>query len=211
MRDLETLLGMKVTHVTLQGGGPQIPSKDEITNDYAVSDLSEIAYAAKQARNYCAHNYWGSSLSDQSALFLLMITVTVVLDRHQRSAFSYWYQRTQEAIIENEPIPATVNEARIDNLITSLWDSNSIDAYHCNVPQTRLLANYSNRDYMSALGWHKTMRTDTAHREQYYRFTLAAYIVKVLRGRPSEEIDRQYGMEIRMLHDVAMQIVDSYS
>lgn len=56
MRDLETLLGMKVTHVTLQGGGPQIPSKDEITNDYAVSDLSEVAFVKERLNEDLYYN-----------------------------------------------------------------------------------------------------------------------------------------------------------
>ena len=188
-----------------------VPFESNVKRDY-ISDQDIIlrrkfAFVAKNARNYCAHNYWGSAISDTSALFLLCITLTAILDKSQRSHFSYWYERVRDIITGIDSIPESVDESNIDYLVSDLWANNMVNNFGCNVPSSKPLANYDCNDYLMVLGWHKNMKTNTTIREQYYIFTLAAYIVKVLSGISDADLINLYGQEVKAIYDISKVIV----
>ena len=192
-----------------------IPFEARIRNssisDRNISLRRNLANTAKAARNYCAHNYFGSTISDQSTLFILMVTITVILNRNQRSAFSYWYKRAKKEIIGTDSIPETVDEERIDSLVNNLMSSGKIDDNKCYESCMKPLTSYNANDYLYVLGWHKEMKSRISKREKYYIFVLALHIIKVLEGNSDVDIKNKYGEEVRMLHDVSKVIVNEYN
>ena len=176
-----------------------------------------FAYAAKKARNYCAHNYWGSALKDKSALFIMMITMTSILDRDQRERehIKTWYWRAAGEIIGDETVPAQADESRIDSLIEQLWNASpckisSKCEERSNVSSSKPLSEYTPRNYVDVLGWHTSMKKNAQQREKYYIFSLAVYIVKVFGDLSDEEIIHTYGLGVKLIHDISKLIVNSY-
>ena len=47
---------------------------------------------AKQTRNFCLHNYFGTSISNKTALYIIMYTIAGILDRNQRETFNDWFE-----------------------------------------------------------------------------------------------------------------------
>ena len=73
---------------------------------------------------------------------------------------------------------------------------------------------YTPKDLLYALGYNTQMNTasqsDSSVREEYFVFTLAAYVVKWLDGVSESDMDKRFGIEIRMVYDVSKKVVASY-
>lgn len=191
-----------------------IPFESSIRNHHTGDDelamRRQVAFCSKHARNYSAHNYFGSAITDKHALFLLMIVMTAILNRNQRGNLSSWYEQAKREIVGASAIPSAANVSAIDDLVRRLWLTPcKIDTDKCNVGSN--YAAYSPNDFLVVLGWNKEMRTDTANREAYFMFSLAAHLVKVFEGKSDQDIEHAYGPEVRCLHEVAKVMVDGYS
>ncbi len=173
-----------------------------------------FAHFSRQARNYCAHNYFGLTLSNPSTLFILMGAVSAVLSRDQQEYFCEWYRKVCQVFgIEGQSYNAEKNNEKIDNLCIELITRDVIDIERAGVIG-KDYSDYKTRDVISALGYNKRMRVelepDTTVREAYYIFTLAAYVVKWFEGVSDIDIAARFGKGIKVLFEVSHSIVSKY-
>lgn len=171
-----------------------------------------FACCSKQARNYCAHNSMGSTISDKTTLFLLMTAMSSILTFNQRKDMSWWYKRCSDIILKEVGSKDPFDITKIDQIIADLINNNDIDLNSARVDTD--YENYTPRNLLYALGYNMQMSTasqaDSNIREEYFLFTLASYVVKWLDGLTKEEIIRKYGNEVYMIYDVSQNIVKSY-
>ncbi len=191
------------------GGDTALSVVQGISDDEKIMRM--FACCAKQARNYCAHNSMGSSISDRTTLFLLMIAVSSILTKDRRQDFLWWYKKCCE-VVKNDT-ENTFNINKIDSLTSDLLSNNKIDINCARVGTD--YTKYTPRDLLYALGFNTQMNTssqsDSSIREEYFVFTLAAYIVKWIDGISDCDVDKRFGKETQMIHDAAKNIVASYS
>lgn len=199
-----------------------IPYEAKILNDSSNDcDLlmrRNLAYGSKKARNYCAHNYLGSAISDRNTLFLIMLVLSSVLDfdQREREYIKTWYWKAAKEIKGNETIPEYVDDTRIDDLIQALWNSDPcMISNQCeqvaHINSEKPLCEYTPRNFVDVMGWHSSMKKKKSKRENYYVFTLASYVLKVFSGLSAEEILEKYGFGIKTLYDISKLKVDSYN
>lgn len=192
------------------GGDNALSAVQGLSDDERIMRM--FASCAKQARNYCAHNSMGSSISDRTTLFLLMIAVNSVLNKTQRHELAWWYKKCCEVINNDIGSTNTFNINKIDTLIAELLSNNKIDinCAHVGTDCTK----YTPKDLLYALGYNTQMNTasqsDSAVREEYFVFTLATYVVKWLDGVSESDMDKRFGREICMVYDVSKKVVASY-
>lgn len=171
-----------------------------------------FARAAKQARNYCAHNYFGSSLSNSAVLYILSCTMLAVLSRSQAKDKSAWFETVYEAISPGVSFNAPDNIKKIDDLCKKLLEENKLDIYKANLGSN--FESYDSRDVLRALGYNKEMsvseQQNTGLREQYFVFTLAAYVVKWFNGMSLGEVKKEFGKSVELLHRLSNEIVAQY-
>ena len=173
-----------------------------------------FARFSKQARNYCAHNYFGSSVSNETVIYLIMGTVSVVLTKNQRQGKDDWYQNANQVFGFNNPNYVLAdNINKIDQLILNLLANSSIDTYSAHV-DGMTYSNYTPWDLLRALGYNTTMNLaseqSTTVRENYFIFTLAAYVVKWFEGLSEEDVEKRFGEGIRIVFEISNQIVANY-
>ena len=177
-------------------------------------DLRAVfARFAKQARNYCAHNYFGTEISNKTTLLLVMATMTAVLSKDQRDEMNAWYQKAAEILLKGGiHVTYANNKRKIETLTGDLLRNNKIDINKAKVQSTT--ANYRYREYLRALGYNLEMQPDAqdsaGKREAYYVFTLAAYVSYWFNGMKAGDVKQQFGEEISLLRDVCENIVDKY-
>ena len=192
------------------GGDNALSAVQGLSDDERIMRM--FASCAKQARNYCAHNSMGSSISDRTTLFLLMIAVNSVLNKTQRHELAWWYKKCCEVINNDIGSTNTFNINKIDTLIAELLSNNKIDINCARVGTD--CTKYTPKDLLYALGYNTQMNTasqsDSAVREEYFVFTLATYVVKWLDGVSESDMDKRFGREICMVYDVSKKVVASY-
>lgn len=192
------------------GGDTALSAVQGLSDDERIMRM--FASCAKQARNYCAHNSMGSSISDRTTLFLLMVAVNSVLNKTQRHDLTWWYKKCCEVINNDIGNSNTFNINKIDTLIADLLSNNKIDINCARVGTD--CTKYTPKDLLYALGYNTQMNTasqsDSSVREEYFVFTLAAYVVKWLDGVSESDMDKRFGIEIRMVYDVSKKVVASY-
>lgn len=192
------------------GGDNALSAVQGLSDDERIMRM--FASCAKQARNYCAHNSMGSSISDRTTLFLLMIAVNSVLNKTQRHELAWWYKKCCEVINNDIGSTNTFNINKIDTLIAELLSNNKIDINCARVGTD--YTKYTPKDLLYALGYNTQMNTasqsDSAVREEYFVFTLATYVVKWLDGVSESDMDKRFGREICMVYDVSKKVVASY-
>ena len=192
------------------GGDNALSAVQGLSDDERIMRM--FASCAKQARNYCAHNSMGSSISDRTTLFLLMIAVNSVLNKIQRHELAWWYKKCCEVINNDIGSTNTFNINKIDTLIAELLSNNKIDINCARVGTD--CTKYTPKDLLYALGYNTQMNTasqsDSAVREEYFVFTLATYVVKWLDGVSESDMDKRFGREICMVYDVSKKVVASY-
>ena len=170
-----------------------------------------LAYAAKKARNYCAHNNWGGEIGDKDTLYLLMLVLTAILEREQREQIKEWYWEARNLIIGNNNIPTHIDESKIDILIEDLWAQEPCRiSDKCGVSKLKSIDTYCAKDYIEVLGWHTSMRKNKNKREKYYIFTLAVYIIKELNSITDNSVEEEYGYGVKTLYDISKLLVDNY-
>jgi len=175
-----------------------------------------FARMSKQARNYCAHNYFGSSVSNRTALFIIMGTLSGILTKDQRQSLdNSWYKNVKAVIGSKHSYDVSLNVQKIDSLCITLIGSGDINlgaAFKYGAPAT--YANYKPLDVLKALGYYikKDMvhQPDTSDRESYFVFTLAAYIIKWFEGMSEADILNSYGEGIKIIYELSNEIVDEY-
>lgn len=189
-------------------------SSDPKVNPYNNGDdkiRNLFARFSKQARNYCAHNYFGSSISNQTTLYLLMGTVTAVLVKNQREGIGSWYQNVREKYKSDTGYSIADNRNKIDTLIDNLEKRGQIDKDNAHTTG-KLCQDYNAWEMLRAFGYNDIIKTQesTTVREKYYLFTLAAYIVKWFDGLDEELVGRSFGSALKSVYELSNEIVNDY-
>lgn len=201
-----------------------IPFDCAVKNSNPPQDVADMNYDkvrtmfarfSKQARNYCAHNYFGSTMENPTVLFVLAGTVAAVLSKENRVASDGWFASMYAAVSDGSGYDAANNIVKIDGLCQNLLNGNHIDlakAFNNGVPSYQ---DYTPWDMLRVLGYNKSMniknQLSSAVREEYYKFTLAAYIVKWFEHVTEAEIEQKCGRGIVQIYRLAHEIVDSYN
>ncbi len=185
---------------------------DNVNDDLRARSMS--AWCAKGARNFCAHNNFGTELTEKTTLFIMLVSMTALLKEEQRRQMNHWYRKVEDIISklcrERSGNASVVN--KITDLTRDLLTESKIDLVRAQVDNN--YAAYSTEDYLYALGYNKTMSSkrqpNATIRENYFRFVLAAYIVKCLDGRSEADVQAAFGEEVVIIYRLAMLIVDEY-
>lgn len=185
-------------------------------NNY-IKHQRAFARFSKQARNYCAHNYFGSSVLNKTALFIILGTLSGVLSKDQRQQIDdNWYKNVHTLIQGWVNYDTNQNIAKVDSLCQSLLNGSHInlsEAFKHRTPPTNY-TDYTPYDVLRSLGWNKQMdlthEQNKAKREEYFLFTLAAYIVKWFKGMNEDNIEQSLGLGIKILFQISNEIVDKY-
>lgn len=188
------------------------PLSDNITDDMDIRRV--LARAAKQARNHCAHNNFGTDLSIEASLFLLMIAMTAVLDKPQRENLKMWYERVEELV--DESYKSVWDDSYLDKIdnfyngVRSELDFYKMHKMHIvsnvKISSTTDAQEYAPSVIMQIMGYVKKESRDRFKKE-YYLFTIAVYIVKWLAGVPESDIVRNYGQEVSWINEISKKIV----
>lgn len=178
-----------------------------ITEDEQIRRM--FSSCTKQARNYCAHNSFGSTLDEKTSLFLLLISTTSVLCEEERKQFYFWYQKAEEAINQKK-VNGTDTINKVNDLIQRFVQNDEIDFEKARVDKN--YQNYSTRDKLVVMGYHIPMTKEApAVREAYYLFTLAAYIVLWFDGMNGSDVREKFGKEVEIIYNIAQKIVTEYT
>ena len=189
-------------------------------NDQAIRRM--FAMFSKQSRNFSAHNYFGNTVGYQTALFIMMGTVAAVLSKEQRSAINIWFNSTKDLLINHCEYSCEKNIQKINGLIDQLKDAEKIDfnrSFHGSIDETKRGDQYSAKDAVRILGYNEDMsvksQSSTSVREEYFKFVLAAYIVKWFDEVPENEVQKsevqkKYGNEVLNIYQIANEIVGEY-
>lgn len=173
-----------------------------------------FARFSKQARNYCAHNSFGSTLSNESVIFILMGTLASVLNKNQRSDFDSWYKNAKGIFKISDHVCDGTGISKVKGLYETLKEKGYIDFESAHVYRDTDFSSLSAWDLVRALGYNKMMTVasekSTSKREDYYIFTLAAYILKWFGGYSVDEIRQYIGDGIARIYETADYIVKSY-
>ena len=180
-------------------------------------DKVQKAFArfSKQCRNYCSHNYFGSSITNETALFIIMGTLAAVLNSSQRLDFDSWFKNAETQFVTNGTYNIQSNLTKIDAIGSSLYSNSEInqDAFNkLHLPNSYAACNPW--QMLQAIGYNTKM--DLTHeqssevREKYFVFTLSAYIVKWFAGISEQDVLSQFGKGIEIIYKVANEIVDAY-
>lgn len=171
-----------------------------------------FARVSKQARNYCAHNSFGSSLSNRAVLFILSCTMLAVISRDQARDKANWFEIVYDIISERNSYVVSDNNAKIDELCRKLLEEDRLDTYKAGTGSN--YDSFDARDMLNALGYNKDMsvseQQSTGIRERYFMFTLAAYVVKWFEGLTGSEVKKQYGRSVAMVYRLSNEIVVAY-
>ena len=195
---------------------PVNSGNNAVIGDNYINVRRALARLSKQARNYCAHNYFGSSISNKTALFIIMGTMSAVLSESQReSVDDYWYKNVKEIILQDHSYDCAANIQKIDDLCNALISNEYINmarAFQYSVPGT--YEEYTPRDILRVLGYNTRMDLEheisTSRREAYYLFTLAAYVAKWFEGLSEEELSYTYGEGIGIMFQISNKTIDEY-
>ena len=178
-------------------------------------DKLQKAFArfSKQARNYCAHNYFGSSMSNETVIYIIMGTVTAVLSKNQQINAELWYQNADNLFVHSGyDLVMSIN--KVDALYQQLLNNGDIDTYSAHVDGLNL-ANYTPWDLLRAFGYNTRMNVasepSSSVRENYFVFTLAAYIIKWFEGLTAADIMNQFGAGVEIIFKISNEIVSKYN
>ena len=171
-----------------------------------------FARLSKQARNYCAHNSFGSSLSNNAVLFIISCTLLAVLSRSQAREKESWYETVYEAVSMKNSYSVTENNEKIDSLCSGFIEEDRIDLSRAGTGNN--FDSYDATDILRALGFNKEMsvseQQSTSVREKYYLFTLASYVVKWFEGVSGSEVSNEYGRCVGLIYRLSNEIVAAY-
>ncbi len=178
-----------------------------------------FAWCLKQARNYCAHNKMGLTLSNGTTLFLIMIALTTVLRRDQWKQMENWYHQASGLVKEKfgkARSSDTDYRNLVDGMLVSLVENSKVDFDEASrkVYLNKDYTNYTSRDYLYAFGFNKEMdnasEANSERRERYYVYTIAAYILKWFDFAPIGNVSNWYGESVKCVYEVAEKIVENF-
>lgn len=179
------------------------------------SDIQRtFAWFSKQARNYCAHNMFGTSVANNTAVFVIMGALSAVLNETQRSDFDNWFHYAWNEFKKGSVYSISKNIEKIDGLKDRLYEKGLIKTKNGD-PIIEYTATNKPVKFLQALGYNTQMdlqnESSSTVREDYYVFTLAAYTVKWFKGLSEQEVKNRFGAGIELLYRLANEIVDAYN
>ena len=182
---------------------------------YSDRDIRRIiAYAAKQARNYCAHNLFGSTISIETALYLLLIVACSLLNRDMRQNLLPWYESSFSAIKTTIPSQRSSNIYTIDQLFDHYNNLGQIDWHKVNPNGSTPPESLNEEGKLYALGYNQEMsrnrESDSIRRESYYRFLLATYIYTIFHQYTEDELQRLFGRELVLLYKLSEMLARDF-
>lgn len=181
-----------------------------------------FAWFAKEARNYSAHNLLGSSVSNNTLLFILTGTLISVLSREQLDSLQYWVEIYKREFYGERRIAFDESLfSKVDQTVNKLLDSGHISLDNEKIkglPNGLINQNepIKSKPYgiVKILGLNSKMTTrrepSSAKREEYYVFCLAAYIVKSFEGMDISAVNRSFGDAVSSFLEMASIIVEEY-
>ena len=175
-------------------------------------------YCAKSARNFCAHNYFGTAIEHKTAVFLIIIALSALLNREQRKLMNDWYQvagsflndsdksfsEEEKEKIFRDCLKFTENLLYSDNINEKILFNGNKDK---KTKKDFQCENY--HDMVSILGCHR-QKPASEDAERYFCFVLAAGIVCGFHSMTDAEIKTKFGSEICYVRKLALQIADTY-
>lgn len=179
-------------------------------SSYSGSDFDEIrkmlVQTSKQARNYFAHNYFRSTISDNSTtLFLLLLVVLGLLDEQKNNEISEWVDDVICYISECK------TEWKINNInystLTYTNDCKINDIYRM-ISSSSLNGAICANDCLDAFKKYR-VNENKKDREDFCVFSLAAYIIKWFNRDISD--DNSINANIIKIYKLSQKIVNSYS
>ncbi len=169
---------------------------------------------SKQARNYCAHNSMGTTLSVETTLFLLMLSLSAILNRDQREEMGGWYQKAAELINKKfykEDIEVDLC-GKIQDLVEELSSRGVITEFE-EVDQSAD-GTIRPRSILYKMGKNseidKSNVANVETREDYYVFSIAAYILGWFDNAAVDEVKKMYDQPVAYVYETAQNIVNAY-
>jgi len=194
----------------------------ETPNDYDNLRWT-FAWFSKEARNYSSHNLFGSSVSNNTVLFILLGTMIAVLDKDQIAAFQYWIDIIKNEFFVNEcEVDLAEAIGKVDNYVGKLSSEGHISVDNPKIkklPQNLIdkenLRESQPYGVVKLLGVNSEMTVkseqSSSKREEYYIFCLASYITKSFEGIEYSTIKEVYGDAVSSFVEIASSIVEKYS
>lgn len=171
-----------------------------------------LLWMSKKARDYCAHNYFGTSVQNSTALYIIMGTLTGILSKAQRNRIDdSWYTSVYELVHTNAVCDRMHNINKADSLFAQLLLKGKIKSGHTygNNPTS-----YRPDDQLVSMGFNTMMdltnEKDSTVRESYFIYTLAAYVIKWFGNLSDDEIKHNFGKGVLLFVKWSNEIVDSY-
>ena len=185
----------------------------EYEYDYRYNQVRRMfARLSKQARNYCAHNRFGVTLSNKTVLFIIACTLLGVLNKDQAENKEIWFEKMHQVVCPDHEYSIPDNDHKIDELCQVLIHNDLIDTSSAHVERNQ--SRYRPIEILRALGYNTRMdpsvETNTSVREEYFVFTLAAFIVKRLGALADGDEIRRYGRSVELVYQIANEIVHDY-
>ena len=197
--------------------------KNAFINSTTSYDIVQKLFArfSKQCRNYCAHNYFGTYVSNETALFIMMCTLTGLLNKKQRTEFDQWFTNAGNRFNNRDSYKDLIpnNLKKVDALGKNLLEQGDIDIASDEIKKLHInnkcWEDYTPWKMLRALGYNEKMNVknqpDPDKREKYFVFTLASYIVKIFSKLKEDDIRSNFGKGIEIIYHIANEIVSSYN
>lgn len=192
----------------------------EKPNDYENMRWT-FAWFAKEARNYSAHNLFGSSISNESLLFILLGSMIAILDRDQLESMQFWVDCVKNEFFNGGY--SETNNMKIEEYIRQLLSARHISVRESKMKVQSRYYSLFNEEFpeksqpygiVKLLGINKRMTVsverNSSTREKYYVFCLASFIVKSFEGVTDTEITERFGCAVSAFIGIANYIVETY-
>ena len=175
-------------------------------------------YCAKSARNFCAHNYFGTAIENKTAVFLIIIVLSALLNEEQRKLMNDWYQTAGLFLSDSDK---SFSEEEKEKIFQDCLKFTENLLYSDNINEKILFNGNKNKktkkdfqcekyhDMVRVLGCHR-QKPASEDAEQYFRFALAVGIVCGFHSMTDAEIKTEFGSEICYARKLALQIADTY-
>ena len=171
-----------------------------------------FARVLKQARNYTAHNAFGSQLSNGTVLFLIGASLLALLEKDDARSMEGWFKGMYREVSKGTSFTPQDCRTKTEELCRMLIEDGKIDTFSAHVSSDWNA--YTPLDLVRALGFNTdmspSMMKSSRTREDYYLFTLAAYLTRWFDGLSEEEVASRFGNSAAVMYRLACEIVSSY-
>ncbi len=168
---------------------------------------------SKQARNYCAHNYCGSTLTNGSVIYFIMAASLAILTETRRKPVDLWYEKALKMFenrYSNSNYNVDENIKKIDDLLPALLSKTDAGEY---AKIGKDISDFAPHDKLRYLGWNIKMSkevTNSGLREKYFIFTLAAYVVEWFDHMSETDVEKKFGKGVNIMYRISNMIVAEY-